>query len=450
MDIQEKFRQYPQAIAPFYSTPRANAPVFLFEGGLFLTQDKHILPTESGRLEYSWLPTPTLRFRVPIANGLPEPGEADLTIADLNVTVDAIVTSVSMSNSEPVQYEGILTKETNIATGLSCERVIFHLPNFTQFLGVTIRNTNATQIWHGRLTLTYSDWIINIDGMREGREIIESVKREGGFAITHGGMLERSNGDSFAYQDGLPLLEGVRYFCSFARGLWCGPILPLGFAASSIVWRQWGAWHLSPWKTVSSWFPFNEIQQLSELNQAFCGLMARLSDPLWSDPIKIAIHWFVEANLTAGGVEGAIVLTQTALELLGWVYLVEDPNTASMSAQKFNGLNAEDKIRALLTQLQVPMGIPAALTSLFGYAVGQNMPDGPSCIVRLRNGIIHPKLRKRILVLQTPRLVRSEAQALGLWFLELVLLKLFDYNGVYYPRFLHDYPANIKTKVPWS
>jgi hypothetical protein len=194
-----------------------------------------------------------------------------------------------------------------------------------------------------------------------------------------------------------------------------------------------------------------EVQDIQSVSKVFQGLLAKLEHPLWCDPIKIAIHWFVESNLSAGGVEGAIVLTQTALELLSWVYLVEDSATAEMSSTQFEKkLDAAGKIRQLLTRLQIPGTIPAEMTYLAKFAGDLGGADGPTAIVTLRNGVVHPKQSKRNLVLQTPPMARVEAQQIGLWYLELVLLHLFNYDSIYYPRFLNDYPTNTKRRVPWS
>lgn len=450
MDAQEKLQHYPQAVTPVYTTDVANASLQLFAGEFFLTQDNKTLSKERGNIEFIWLPSPKIRFTVPVANDRPELDMARLHLSHQNVSTEAIVTNVRIGSTDQPSYSGILAGEVIVQTNPQCDRVIFHVPNFTHFLGTIVRNTEANHAWRGRLYLEYTDWIINIDEISSGKEVANSIRNEGGFAITHVGVIQRKDGNLFSYQDIQPILFGLRYFLSFARGLWCGPILPVGMSTDSSAWQIWNTSHLSPWKMVESWFPYHEINQIHEVNKAFQGILSKLADPLWADPIKIAIHWFVEANLTNGGVEGAIVLTQTALELLSWIYFVEDPKTSTMKDTKFDKLRAEDKIRNLLTSLQIPTIIPVEMTHLAAFAATQGGADGPTSIVKLRNGVVHPKQIKRNYVLQAPRRARSEAQELGLWFLELALLHMIGYDSIYYPRFLHDYPSNTKTKVPWG
>lgn len=130
--------------------------------------------------------------------------------------------------------------------------------------------------------------------------------------------------------------------------------------------------------------------------------------------------------------------------------MVEDSTTAESSATQFDKLEAATKIQRLLTRLQISTAIPSEMTHLSAFSNGLGGIDGPTTIVKLRNGVVHPKQSKRKFVLQAPQLARVEAQEIGLWYLELVLLRLFEYDGVYYPRFLNDYPSNTKQRVPWS
>jgi hypothetical protein len=77
-------------------------------------------------------------------------------------------------------------------------------------------------------------------------------------------------------------------------------------------------------------------------------------------------------------------------------------------------------------------------------------PDGPEAFVRLRNAIVHPKRSKRKVVLQTSVPARMGAEDLGLWYLELVLLRIPGYGGEYYRRFESGWPDQVRDKVPWA
>jgi hypothetical protein len=53
-------------------------------------------------------------------------------------------------------------------------------------------------------------------------------------------------------------------------------------------------------------------------------------------------------------------------------------------------------------------------------------------------------------MLQTSIPARMEAKNLGLWYLELVLLRIFGYEGEYYRRFESGWPDQVRGKVPWA
>jgi hypothetical protein len=161
------------------------------------------------------------------------------------------------------------------------------------------------------------------------------------------------------------------------------------------------------------------------------------------------VHWYIEANTNAGGIEGGIVLVQTALELLSWVYLVEDETNKIMSANKFNKISAEERIVSLLHELSIPTELPNELLSLASAATSLQADDGVGALVSLRNAIVHPKKSKRRNVTEVGVSARIEALTVGLWYLELALLRLIGYNGVYWSRLRSGNNEQIRDTVPW-
>ena len=299
--------------------------------------------------------------------------------------------------------------------------------------------------------LESDEWIVALDTKKGVHDLIDGLKDQGGYAITHMGGIRRADGGSFSFNEANGVLQAVYFFLSFVRGLWCGPILASGRKSGLNVWQEWADYRLTPWKYVESWFPRVVTQEgTTKLGQAFRGFMQKWNNNLWRDPIKYSIHWYVESNIDAGGVEGAIVLTQTALELLSWLYFVEEPATATCSVGCFEKVNAATKIRKLLNAFGIPVSIPAGLKNLQSEAATLQVPDGPEAFVRLRNTIVHPKESKRKVMLQTSVRARMEAKDLGLWYLELVLLRIFGYDGKYHRRVERGSPDQVIDKVPWT
>lgn len=309
MALRDELLKYPQAIIPIFTMLTANTTINLFKGEMYLSQQNKAFPKEIGAVELTWLPSPKVRFTVPSSGLLPELEDAELHFPKFNKTLEVLVTHLQHGSEAQPQYQGILTGNAIIGDNTLCTNVIFHVPNFTHFIGDIIRNQEATQAWRGRLRLESKEWIVYIDELPDAKTLFSNIKNDGGFVLTHSGSLRRVDEKPFTCQDASNVLTALFYFLSFTRGIWCSPVLPTGFLSEVVVWQRWNLSHISQWKSIDTWFPYLEVQSIQNVSKAFHGLLTKLEDPLWSDPIKIAVHWFVESNLPAGGVEGAIVLT---------------------------------------------------------------------------------------------------------------------------------------------
>jgi len=137
------------------------------------------------------------------------------------------------------------------------------------------------------------------------------------------------------------------------------------------------------------------------------------------------------------------------LELLSWVYLVEDKTSKVMSANKFNEVLAEERIVLLLQKLSIPTELPAELLALTSAATALQAKDGVGALVSLRNAIVHPKKSRRQKVTAVGASARIEALTVGLWYLELALLRLIGYKGVYWSRLRFGTNEEVRDTVPW-
>jgi hypothetical protein len=179
----------------------------------------------------------------------------------------------------------------------------------------------------------------------------------------------------------------------------------------------------------------------SSLNQVFQGFMEKWNDSSWKDSLKIAIFLYVEANQAAGGTEGAIVLAQSALELLTSLhadrYLKKKP-----CENRFKDIPADERIRWLLEDLDIPVEIDCEIhpdlkelrTHCEKALENEPYKDGPKGVTFLRNAIIHPGKRKVNSLCKTDDKVKLELLDLSIWYLEMVLLRLFGYTGQYANR----------------
>ena len=204
--------------------------------------------------------------------------------------------------------------------------------------------------------------------------------------------------------------------------------------------------HAQRWRQLNSWFSDVFIDGLVG---GFPGFLTRWQNESWNEPLLLALHWYGEANMAAGGVEGSIILAQAAFEVLAWTLLVEDKQV--LSEDGFQKIPAMDKLRLLIADCGMPLGIPASLPLLTDIAKAENWEDGPQALTEFRNALVHsnPKKRKKVLGAGTD--VGHEAWELSLWYLELVLLRLFGYQGKYANRLVREgFRVNAVEPVPWT
>lgn len=158
----------------------------------------------------------------------------------------------------------------------------------------------------------------------------------------------------------------------------------------------------------------------------FEGSMILWNDRNWRKPIQTATTWYLEANL-ANSIEPAIVAGQAALELIAWLLIGEQREILGTAG--FEQLPAADKLRLLSSLLRIPVLLPNWTPHLTKYCSDQNRKwnDTPRAATELRNSIVHPK--NRCTFYRAPERVRSEAKQLITWYLSLVRLRLFGFEG---------------------
>ena len=269
------------------------------------------------------------------------------------------------------------------------------------------------------MTLEVEGWKIMLDSAREQREAITSLRNCGGHAITYVGRVERSDGTTFGLSELEENLQLLNRFLSFVNGDQCSLVIPVAYDAAGIeVWRGWNPGNDAPWLGKPSWS--NQLPA-DFVSPAFPGYMRRSREADWQEPIALAIDWFLQAK--RGTAEGALLLGQSALELLGWVQFVE---SGSMSIGDYEKQSASERIRRLLLAHRSECTMPKPFEAL----AAMGFDDGPHAITAIRNGIVHPKKSKRDMVLNTAAKARRQAANLTLYYLECVLLSLFDYNNL--------------------
>lgn len=119
--------------------------------------------------------------------------------------------------------------------------------------------------------------------------------------------------------------------------------------------------------------------------------------------------------------------------------LVEYKKCYSASAFDHD-FNASDKIRELLKEMRIGTGMPLGTNDLTSCLrkIDENLKniDGPQALTTIRNLVVHPKKAKRERLGELSKMALYQALDLGLYYLELILLRLLGYTGAYYNRFI--------------
>ena len=139
----------------------------------------------------------------------------------------------------------------------------------------------------------------------------------------------------------------------------------------------------------------------------------------WQETILNVIDWYLNSNTNPFHV--GIVLTQTALERLSSHILGRNLVRSTVTGIL---------IRDALVHLDIDPTVRADCEDLEAFRVSYGLEDGPHALVEIRNDLVHPRRKYGRISAAT----QIEAWNLGQYFIELMLLKLFGYDGSYRNR----------------
>jgi hypothetical protein len=322
-----------------------------------------------------------------------------------------------------------ITSSLHAVDVLVLRSTILNFPSF-------VTPIDAHSLYINSIDLLTDEWKVEIGPTDDSENAFNHLKEAGGYAITHQCFVTRADGEKIKQSDVQPLLLGLRYFLSFSAGRWI--TLPYSEAYEGAPSSQW--WDLSPctpWGHIPSWF---DPQHGDHLRIAFDGFWRKWNDPVWNNVLRSAVFWYISSN-DSTGIDGSVILSQTALEFLTWSILAVDRKY--LSPKQFRKTPAAERIRMLLGELGIDATIPSHLTDL--PALGA--PDGPAAIVRLRNSLVHPDPNQ--FTNPSSPAVKIDAWQLAQWYIELILLRECGYWGQYGNR-LRRRHAGETEDVPWQ
>lgn len=447
--MNETTRYIEQNIPLFpFSEPNKSAVIGKDE---ILIQDKkgNILLSGNAEFRLDFLPKPQIHLCVTNKKELNDSEKSGLFTID-NIFRSANLFELVLKNSEN-QFEGYLlnhdlfnpsgpslafTPSSEPIVGLGDEDtqmqyVIFHLFNFRKICANKGRYCEDVHI-------EADNWVIEIKSLAKSKINFKKLKKEGGYGLTHIVCLQQIDSTFFSGKEAIEMLNVLQYFFSFANGAWCNPICAVGFNSTGRVWESWSSPRGPSFSRSESWFDEHHSEQLENL---FPGFMSCWFNDYKRDILKKAIYWYL--NAIHSNVDIGIVLTQAAFEGMSRGYIM---NVLKKEPKRGD---AEANIKLLFSSLEL----------LFPTEIAEDTPElkrvaeelrwnnnSLGAIILVRNSLVHPQKKYHEKFNSN---IYYETWKLGLWYLELSLLKLCDYSGTYCNRLTAKWIGEVE-KVPWE
>lgn len=428
--------ELPRAMQPLYPMTSINEEMSLFEGQGTLKVGERSIPG-CCRVSLRWAFGAEAHFdfrasdQPDLPSELPVPGRGMIWCEDGGPTLKVLILESFMplmrEKGPSASFRGVVEDRAD-QVQREIDAVRFSLANFHKFFGKPISDDRRS--WAGRARCGFGDWEVTVDSLADVTERCKKAERDRGFLLTHVGELRRADRRPFAWREASDCLEFLHYLFSFCRGFWVAPLLPACILEGRNVWAEYPQRRQERSRCVLSWFNTQWARGFTIAGEAW----RRLQSEVWGTTIRHAIHWYVEANMCAGAVEGSLVLLQAAFEAIAWTYLVEDRR--SLSEEGFRKLSSSDRNRLLCTDLKIPVAIPSGCPALKKVAKAMNWSDTAAALAGMRNIAVHTSgsVRKRLQLVEKHDNAFTEAWQVGLRNLELALLALFAYSDRYVNR----------------
>jgi hypothetical protein len=286
-----------------------------------------------------------------------------------------------------------------------------------------------------RLTLALPGWEIHL-AQTDDRTGLEAGLQLVGHAIPLQGPIE---------VDGAERLRRHLYcLLSFVanREIGIGPFVGRD-EKGEIVWVQWDAPRARPGRPGVRWCPSPLVTEALPVLAE--GLRMIALDPAMLEIVDRSVGHL----LAAGGgevLDVRIPIACSGLELLAWAILQREEwlTTDGLGKLPKSGL-----LRLLLQWAGIPTALPSHFSALEARAKEFDQAGGPEVVFNVRNALVHPP--KRLDDPEWPdRGVLMEAWQLTTWYLELALLRVFNYNGEYWSRLRLGRLESDTEPVPWA
>jgi hypothetical protein len=449
------FLKTPFGLTSRFLMDTANEPIKIYEGYFNLKLSAKDI-TLDGKIEYNWTPNPFVSFKGNVLNPSCTTMEVEVEFDQyLPLYIDGTefghckMTEASWESTMNIKdIVGKLHKRLifgNQATDVEYFR--FVVPNLRSLPGELVQQElNGGRCTYGsRLVLSNQHYIITLDQRRNHDILHDKLEKTGGYILIYNAEVKKINGGKINSNEAVSLNSCFGKYLTLINGSRISPIFIEGIKEENALWTDYSIYDIDPYKNNITFSKYYLESDLDALWNSFSHLWKTDEEFLTS-----VINWYVEANSTTDYIDRNLILVQTALELIyNWFVIEKGQLLYGLDA---DNINAANKIRLLLSQLNVKSEIPKRFTALQKTLNGRitDLKDGPGVTTYIRNCIVHSKAKNRDNLKLITEDAKNQALQLCLWYVELSILKILRYNGKYYNRCSKEtFQENKEELVPW-
>ena len=350
-----------------------------------------------------------------------------LVIQDFNFEGNVRILYVNWLEEAGYKIEGTISeiKKTMDTKNGAIDRAFFSIFNFPDVWTQVNRGSGETP---GRMILPHSEYDIILNPIPALSGRYKKLKETNGYLITYEGYIVKKDKTVFKVKEIESILHALRWSFSFSQGRFIDINHIRGVLGSEEKLYHVKNYISCPTSDRLTWFDRHHPNSLYSI---FTGISNLMDDSRWKDEITKALHWYFQSqnNLT---IESSIILNQSALELLIWVYFTDEMK--EYSRRCFKKMDFSKRLSLMLERIKhenLTFG-PRTYLEKFGNKSTPRKEWWES-FSQIRNFIIHPENKDR---LNSESLrIKQEVREIGLQLIEVIILYLSDFKGEFVDRF---------------
>ncbi len=457
-EVEYKYRSIPIRVKSSTVMTQPNENILIYSGIFFLKSSLSEL-TLSGDIFLNWMPSTRVAFQ---ATTVIESGDCEILNKSFDkdpeyeLFIDNSFFAKAHLSSANIPVGGGSTKIKGYILGRGLlgdenagfDSFHFNIANFANFIGSPTKNSEKSEfnVSRTRLHLENDNYVIHIDKVDGFKSKQTALEDNGGYILLHFGVLKTKTGE-FSLEAATDVFRSLDVFLSFINGTSTSVIFRTGYSVGEPLLYDYTVKSIDPFAVKFTWFPNHHTEKINDAWIGFCSLW---NEKHKKDFIVLLIRWYNEIHRIFSRLDGALVLAQTCLELIYNYWIVEE--SCQIIGRDAELISAAGKIRLIVVNIELTTDVPERLSKLRKFVEkNQNIEDGPDAITYIRNALVHSNFKKRKALDQIPTLLRFEALELSIWYVELAILRILNYNHVYNNRCSDGILGLESTEfVPWK